>query len=101
MARGKPSGARAGGAVGRGMADSVASVSRERPDDDVRGTLTGDYVVGQVARSLFQGRRPSGDSAARLASLFSSSEPQLQPVYVPVPRVSHRVPFRRARWIGF
>ncbi|XP_077750565.1 RNA-binding protein 34 isoform X3 [Canis aureus] len=58
----------------------------ERPDDDVRGTLTGDYVVGQVARSLFQGRRPSGDSAARLASLFSSSEPQLQPVYVPVPR---------------
>ncbi|XP_072679108.1 RNA-binding protein 34 isoform X3 [Canis lupus baileyi] len=58
----------------------------ERPDDDVRGTLTGDYVVGLVARSLFQGRRPSGDSAARLASLFSSSEPQLQPVYVPVPR---------------
>ncbi|EFB17230.1 hypothetical protein PANDA_016323, partial [Ailuropoda melanoleuca] len=55
-------------------------------DDGVRGNLTGDYVVGQVASSLFQGKRPSRDSTARLASLFSSLEPQLQPVYVPVPK---------------
>uniref|UniRef100_A0A452QS15 RRM domain-containing protein n=1 Tax=Ursus americanus TaxID=9643 RepID=A0A452QS15_URSAM len=56
------------------------------PDDGVRGNLTADYVVGQVASSLFQGKRPSRDSTARLASLFSSLEPQLQPVYVPVPK---------------
>ncbi|XP_008687780.1 RNA-binding protein 34 isoform X1 [Ursus maritimus] len=56
------------------------------PDDGVRGNLTADYVVGQVASSLFQGKRPSRDSTARLATLFSSLEPQLQPVYVPVPK---------------
>ncbi|XP_073735135.1 RNA-binding protein 34 isoform X3 [Callorhinus ursinus] len=59
---------------------------RDDPDDGVRGNLTGDYVVGQVASSLFQGKRPSRDSTARLASLFSSLEPQPQPVYVPVPK---------------
>ncbi|XP_046944544.1 RNA-binding protein 34 isoform X2 [Lynx rufus] len=59
---------------------------RDNPEDGVRGSLAGDYVVGQVASSLLQGRRPSRNSTARLASLFSSSEPQLQPVYVPVPK---------------
>ncbi|XP_029787388.1 RNA-binding protein 34 [Suricata suricatta] len=58
----------------------------EDPEDGVRGNPTGDYVVGQVAGSLFQNRRPSRNSTARLASLFSSLEPQLQPVYVPVPK---------------
>lgn len=66
-------------------------MSRDHPDGGVGGNLTGDYVVGQVSGSLFQGRRPSRDRAARLASLFSSSEPPLQPVYVPVPKVSPRV----------
>ncbi|XP_045293267.1 RNA-binding protein 34 isoform X2 [Leopardus geoffroyi] len=59
---------------------------RDNPEDGVRGSLAGDYVVGQVASSLLQGSRPSRNSTARLASLFSSSEPQLQPVYVPVPK---------------
>ncbi|XP_040320962.1 RNA-binding protein 34 isoform X2 [Herpailurus yagouaroundi] len=59
---------------------------RDNPEDGVRGSLAGDYVVGQVASSLLQGRRPPRNSTARLASLFSSSEPQLQPVYVPVPK---------------
>ncbi|XP_058552180.1 RNA-binding protein 34 isoform X2 [Neofelis nebulosa] len=58
---------------------------RDNPEDGVRGSLAGDYVVGQVASSLLQSRRPPRNSTARLASLFSSSEPQLQPVYVPVP----------------
>ncbi|XP_036775170.1 RNA-binding protein 34 isoform X10 [Manis pentadactyla] len=58
----------------------------ENPDRGARGALTGDYLVGQVAESLFHGDHPSGGSAARLASLFSSFEPQLQPVYVPVPK---------------
>ncbi|XP_077607832.1 RNA-binding protein 34 isoform X2 [Crocuta crocuta] len=55
-------------------------------EDGVPGNPTGDYVVGQVASSLFQNRRPSGNSTARLASLFSSVAPQLPPVYVPVPK---------------
>ncbi|XP_004432439.1 PREDICTED: RNA-binding protein 34 [Ceratotherium simum simum] len=58
----------------------------ENPDGGVRASLTGDYLVGQVANSLFHGKRPSRGSAGRLASLFNSSEPQLPPVYVPVPK---------------
>ncbi|KAB0406145.1 hypothetical protein E2I00_017748 [Balaenoptera physalus] len=34
---------------------------------------------------LFRGKRPSRGSTGRLASLFGSLEPQLQPMYVPVP----------------
>ncbi|XP_078213422.1 RNA-binding protein 34 isoform X2 [Callithrix jacchus] len=45
-----------------------------------------DYQVGQVASSLFCGERPSRGGTGRLASLFSSLEPQVQPVYVPVPK---------------
>ncbi|XP_006746784.1 RNA-binding protein 34 [Leptonychotes weddellii] len=59
---------------------------RDDPDGGVRGNLTGDYVVGQVASSLFQGKRPCRDTTARLASLFSSLEPQPQPVYLRVPK---------------
>ncbi|XP_023502955.1 RNA-binding protein 34 isoform X1 [Equus caballus] len=58
----------------------------ENPDGGGRGSLSGDYVVGQVANSLFHGKRPSRGSAGRLAALFNSFEPQLQPVYVPVPK---------------
>lgn len=83
------SGALAGGVVGPGVAECLVSVSRDDSEDGVRGNPTGDYVVGQVASSLFQNRRPSGNSTARLASLFSSVAPQLPPVYVPVPKVSH------------
>ncbi|XP_021564538.1 RNA-binding protein 34 isoform X2 [Carlito syrichta] len=52
----------------------------------VRGRLTEDYLIGQVANSLCHGKRPLGGSAGRLASLFGSSESQVQPVYVPVPK---------------
>ncbi|XP_004691180.1 PREDICTED: RNA-binding protein 34 [Condylura cristata] len=56
----------------------------ENPDGDVGENLRGDYLVGQVASSLFHGK-PRGRTG-RLASLFSSFDPQLQPLYVPVPK---------------
>ncbi|XP_040092266.1 RNA-binding protein 34-like isoform X1 [Oryx dammah] len=58
----------------------------ENPDDGACGNLEGDYEVGQVANSLFRGKQPSRGSTGRLASLFRSVNPQLQPVYVPVPK---------------
>ncbi|XP_015451738.1 RNA-binding protein 34 [Pteropus alecto] len=58
----------------------------ESPDDGGRGPLAGDYLVGQVADSLVHGARPSGGGPGRLAALFSSVEPQLPPVFVPVPK---------------
>ncbi|XP_057593250.1 RNA-binding protein 34 isoform X1 [Hippopotamus amphibius kiboko] len=58
----------------------------ENPEDGARGNLAGDYEIGQVASSLFHGKRPSRGSTGRLASLFGSLEPQLHPVYVPVPK---------------
>lgn len=80
---------RAGEAVMRGVAEFLASVSRENPDDGVRGSPPGDYRVGQVASSLCRGEHHSRGGTGRLAALFSSLEPQIQPVYVPVPKVSH------------
>ncbi|CAI9177429.1 unnamed protein product [Rangifer tarandus platyrhynchus] len=59
---------------------------RENRDDGACGNLEGDYEVGQVANSLFRGKQPSRGSTGRLASLFGSVKPQLQPVYVPVPK---------------
>ncbi|KAM9702302.1 RNA-binding protein 34 isoform 2-T2 [Dama dama] len=59
---------------------------RENPDGGACGNLEGDYEVGQVANSLFRGKQPSRGSTGRLASLFGSVKPQLQPVYVPVPK---------------
>lgn len=88
-------GARGSGAWRR-VAESLASVSRENVDGGSRGNLAGGYLIGQVANSLSQGKRPSGGSAGRLASLFSSLEPQLQPLYVPLPKVSHWVPLGKA-----
>ncbi|XP_011372255.1 RNA-binding protein 34 [Pteropus vampyrus] len=58
----------------------------ESPDYGGRGPLAGDYLVGQVADSLVHGARPSGGGPGRLAALFSSVEPQLPPVFVPVPK---------------
>uniref|UniRef100_G3QY31 RNA-binding protein 34 n=1 Tax=Gorilla gorilla gorilla TaxID=9595 RepID=G3QY31_GORGO len=58
----------------------------ENPDDGVRGIPPEDYRVGQVASSLFRGEHHSRGGTGRLASLFSSLEPQIQPVYVPVPK---------------
>lgn len=58
----------------------------ESLDDGGGGPLTGDYLVGQVSASLVHGGRPSRGGPGRLAALFSSAEPQLQPVYVPVPK---------------
>lgn len=58
----------------------------ENPDDGVPENQTGDYLVGQVANSLFHSKPRSRSSTGRLASLFSSFDPQLQPVYVPVPK---------------
>uniref|UniRef100_A0A8B9Y1Y8 RRM domain-containing protein n=1 Tax=Bos mutus grunniens TaxID=30521 RepID=A0A8B9Y1Y8_BOSMU len=68
------------------VVESLASVSRQNPDDGACGNLEGDYEVGQVANSLFRGKQPSRGSTGRLASLFGSVNPQLQPVYVPVPK---------------
>ncbi|KAM9613192.1 RNA-binding protein 34 isoform 2-T2 [Trichechus inunguis] len=59
---------------------------RENPDDSFRGNLTGDYLVGQVANSLFHSKRLSRGNTDRLASLFSSFESPVKPVYVPVPK---------------
>ncbi|XP_037677308.1 RNA-binding protein 34 [Choloepus didactylus] len=61
---------------------------RENPDDSFRRYRTVDYLVGQVASSLFHSRRPSRGSTDRLASLFSSFESQIQPLYLPVPKES-------------
>ncbi|XP_075851592.1 RNA-binding protein 34 isoform X3 [Microcebus murinus] len=61
----------------------------KNPDDGVRGNLTGDYLVGQVANSLFHDKLSRG-STGRLASLFSSFESQVQPVYVPAPKETAR-----------
>ncbi|XP_069340799.1 RNA-binding protein 34 isoform X1 [Eulemur rufifrons] len=61
----------------------------KNPVDGVRGNLTGDYLVGQVANSLFHDKLSRG-STGRLASLFGSFEPQVQPVYVPVPKETAR-----------
>uniref|UniRef100_A0A8C5VMU3 RNA-binding protein 34 n=1 Tax=Microcebus murinus TaxID=30608 RepID=A0A8C5VMU3_MICMU len=61
----------------------------KNPDDGVRGNLTGDYLVGQVANSLFHDKLSRG-STGLLASLFSSFEPQVQPVYVPAPKETTR-----------
>ncbi|KAI2521868.1 RNA binding motif protein 34 [Homo sapiens] len=58
----------------------------ENPDDGVRGSPPEDYRLGQVASSLFRGEHHSRGGTGRLASLFSSLEPQIQPVYVPVPK---------------
>uniref|UniRef100_A0A8C6DHS5 RNA-binding protein 34 n=1 Tax=Moschus moschiferus TaxID=68415 RepID=A0A8C6DHS5_MOSMO len=58
----------------------------ENPDDGACRNLEGDYEVGQVANSLFRGEQPSRGSTGRLASLFGSVKPQLQPVYVSVPK---------------
>ncbi|XP_025250269.1 RNA-binding protein 34 isoform X1 [Theropithecus gelada] len=58
----------------------------ENPDDGVRGSPPGDYRVGQVASSLCRGEHHSRGGTGRLAALFSSLEPQIQPVYVPVPK---------------
>lgn len=78
------------------VVESLASVSRENPEYGPCGNLEGDYEVGQVANSLFRGKQPSRGSTGRLASLFRSVNPQLQPVYVPVPKVSHCVLLRMA-----
>ncbi|KAF6274752.1 RNA binding motif protein 34 [Rhinolophus ferrumequinum] len=58
----------------------------ESLDDGGGGPVTGDYLVGQVSDSLVPSGRPSRGGPGRLAALFSSVEPQLQPVYVPVPK---------------
>ncbi|XP_076981920.1 LOW QUALITY PROTEIN: RNA-binding protein 34-like [Tamandua tetradactyla] len=62
------------------------AVRGENPDDGILRCGTADYLVGQVADSLFHSKRPSRGSTDRLASLFTSFESQVQPVYVPVPK---------------
>ncbi|XP_063527039.1 RNA-binding protein 34 isoform X4 [Pongo pygmaeus] len=66
----------------------------KNPDDGVRGSPPGDYRVGQVASSLFRGEHHSRGGTGRLASLFSSLEPQIQPVYVPVPKET----IKKTKW---
>ncbi|XP_062938748.1 RNA-binding protein 34 [Cynocephalus volans] len=54
----------------------------ESPGHGVGGNRSEDYLVGQVAGSLFR----SGGGTGRLAALFGSPQPQVRPVYVPVPK---------------
>lgn len=63
---------------------------REKSELGLGENVAGDYLVGQVADSLFPGQAPSKGSTGRLATLFSSWEPQLQPIYVPVPKENTR-----------
>ncbi|XP_012372270.1 RNA-binding protein 34 [Octodon degus] len=58
----------------------------EDPDAGLGLDAAGDYLIGQVAKSLLSGKRPPGTSAGRLASLFSAPVPQVRPIYVPVPQ---------------
>uniref|UniRef100_H0X6Z9 RNA-binding protein 34 n=1 Tax=Otolemur garnettii TaxID=30611 RepID=H0X6Z9_OTOGA len=62
----------------------------ETAEDGVGGNPTGDYLVGQVANSLSHDKLSSRGHPGRLASLFSSFEPQIQPVYVSVPKETAR-----------
>ncbi|GAB1293823.1 RNA-binding protein 34 [Apodemus speciosus] len=58
---------------------------RQSPEDGVGNAAT-DYLVGQVADSLWGGPRPPGGGTGRLAALFSTAEPSAPPVFVPVPQ---------------
>lgn len=84
----------------RGVEHGIMSLSlwrpclEKNPDYGACGNLEGDYEVGQVANSLFRGKATLRGSTGRLAPLFRSVNPQLQPVYVPVPKVSHCVLLR-------
>ncbi|XP_032347787.1 RNA-binding protein 34 isoform X2 [Camelus ferus] len=71
---------------GKNRRKSQRARDREDADGCVGGKPAGGYLVGQVADSLSRGERPSGGSAGRLAALFGSWEPELQPVYVPAPK---------------
>ncbi|XP_010961150.2 RNA-binding protein 34 isoform X2 [Camelus bactrianus] len=71
---------------GKNRRKSQSARDREDADGCVGGKPAGGYLVGQVADSLSRGERPSGGSAGRLAALFGSWEPELQPVYVPAPK---------------
>ncbi|XP_010620265.1 RNA-binding protein 34 isoform X2 [Fukomys damarensis] len=61
-----------------------------REDPGAGGEVAGDYLIGQVAKSLLGGRRPPSGSSGRLASLFSAAAPQVRPVYVPVSQETSR-----------
>ncbi|XP_054569069.1 RNA-binding protein 34 [Eptesicus fuscus] len=69
----------------RAVAEPGASVGPQSPGGG-GGPAQGDYLVGQVADSLVRGGRGGGGGTGRLAALFTSREPQLPPVYVPVPK---------------
>ncbi|XP_004712269.1 RNA-binding protein 34 [Echinops telfairi] len=64
----------------------VALLFREHSDAPSRGSPSGDYLVGQVAGSLFHRKTLPRAVAGGLASLFSSLESPVQPVYVPAPQ---------------
>ncbi|KAM5235040.1 RNA-binding protein 34 [Ctenodactylus gundi] len=61
---------------------------RDDPDAGGGGDAAGDYLVGQVAKSLLRGGRTPGSRVGRLASLFSPPDAQARPVYVPVPQAT-------------
>lgn len=61
-----------------------------REDPGAGGEVAGDYLIGQVAKSLLGGRRPPSGNAGRLAFLFSAAAPQVRPVYVPVSQETSR-----------
>ncbi|CAI5770561.1 RNA-binding protein 34 [Podarcis lilfordi] len=65
--------AKLGPVTGKACEKDAATVSKE------------DYVVGEVANSLFQ-NKPTACGTGSLVQLFSAPEAEIQPVYVAVPR---------------
>nr|XP_020642611.1 RNA-binding protein 34 [Pogona vitticeps] len=73
-----------------------AKAARTRKGDDGKGyeklpiaKSNEDYVVGQVANSLFQ-NKPTACGTGPLVHLFSAPVAETQPVYIPVPRESKK-----------
>lgn len=56
-------------------------------ETDAASVSNEDYVIGQVANSLFQ-NKPTTSQTSSLVQLFSAPGPETQPVYVALPSVS-------------
>lgn len=70
-----------------GSDDQLYLFNSKACEKDAATVSKEDYVVGQVANSLFQ-NKPTARGTGSLVQLFSAPETEIQPVYVAVPRVS-------------